>query len=253
VQKGQSDNQYRLYADANAGLLKFDVFGVSNGAVTTTLPDDGAWYHVAGTYDGSLIGIYLNGLLVTQQVASGAIPVTADPLSVGGKPGSTSLLNRFNGIIDDVRIYGRALSGGEIIQIYNTDTVGGGIANWWRQQYFGTGSATDATSCATCDVYGTGQNNLFKFVAGLNPNDPTSVFSLQIANVVGQPGQTAMTFGPVITGRTYAPQVRTNLSSGNWLPLSGYAGPQTNGNRVTLTVTNAVDPNTFYRIDISLP
>ena len=253
VQKGQSDNQYRLYADASAGLLVFDIFGVTNGTVTTPLPDAGAWDHVVGTYDGSLMGLYVNGLLVTQQVASGAIPVTTDTLSIGGRPGSGSGLYHFNGIIDDVRIYGSALPPDQIFHLYNADTVGDGIANWWRQQYFGSSSATDATSCATCDADGTGQNNLFKFVTGLNPTDPTSVFTLQAARVSNQPSQIDLTFGPVTTGRSYTPQVRTNLTIGNWLPLSGYTGPQTNGAQVTITDMNAVETQKFYRIDISLP
>jgi len=60
-------------------------------------------------------------------------------------------------------------------------------------------------------------------------------------------------FGPVPAGRTYTPQFSTDLVSGVWLPLTGYVGPMTNGNRVTITDTNAVGPQEFYRIDISLP
>jgi len=42
--------------------------------------------------------------------------------------------------------------------------------------------------------------------------------------------------------------------SGVWLPLTTYTGPVTNiGNQVTVTDTNAVLPQEFYRIDISLP
>ena len=253
VQKGQSDNQYRLYGDANTGLLVFDISGVTSGTVTTPLPSPGAWYHVAGTYDKSLMGLYVNGLLVTQQVASGALPVTTDTLSVGGKPGSGNGQFRFNGIIDDVRIYGSALPPDQIGQLYNTDTVGDGIPNWWRQQYFGSGSATDATSCVTCDADGTGQNNLFKFVTGLNPNDPTSVFSLQIANVVGQSGQENLMFSPVAIGRTYTVQSSTDLVSGAYSDLTNINGPATNGSQVTVTDLDATQTNKFYRVHISLP
>jgi hypothetical protein len=40
---------------------------------------------------------------------------------------------------------------------------------------------------------------------------------------------------------------------GVWLSLPGYLGPVTNGNQISVTDTNAVDPQRFYRIDISLP
>jgi hypothetical protein len=35
--------------------------------------------------------------------------------------------------------------------------------------------------------------------------------------------------------------------------LTGYAGPVTNGNHVTITDLNAAEPNKYYRIDISFP
>jgi hypothetical protein len=59
-------------------------------------------------------------------------------------------------------------------------------------------------------------------------------------------------FSPVLAGRTYTPQFSTDLVSGVWLPLT-FTGPVTNGNQVTITDTNAVGPEKFYRIDISLP
>jgi Concanavalin A-like lectin/glucanases superfamily/Divergent InlB B-repeat domain len=67
-----------------------------------------------------------------------------------------------------------------------TDSVGDGIPDCWRQLYFGgNGQSTDSLSCANCDVNGTGQNNLFKYVAGLDPTNPTSVFlpSISLASL----------------------------------------------------------------------
>jgi glycosidase len=135
-----------------------------------------------------------------------------------------------------------------------TDSVGDGIPDCWRQQYFGgSGASTNAASCATCDADGTGQNNLFKYVTGLNPTNPASVFMLNIASVTNQSAQQILTFIPLALGRTYNPQFSTDLVSGIWLPLTSYVGPVTNGNQVTIIDTNAVSPEEFYRIDISLP
>ena len=47
-------------------------------------------------------------------------------------------------------------------------SVGDGIPSWWRQAYFGAATPSNNSDCATCDFDGTGQNNLFKYVAGLN-------------------------------------------------------------------------------------
>ena len=251
LEKGKSNNQYALFVNPS-GQLVFALYGVTNGQVVTSPPSEGTWHHLAGTYDASSIRLYIDGQVVTQRTASGQMPITSDPLVIGSRPGANLFYN-FQGIIDDVQIYGRALSASEITQLYNTDTVGDGIANRWRQQYFGDGSATNAASCANCDADGTGQNNLFKYIAGLDPTDPASAFLLKIARVPSQPSQKELLFNPAITGRTYTPQFRTNLMLGGWLVLTGYAGPVTNGSQVAVTDTNAVKPQKFYRIKITYP
>ena len=121
----------------------------------------------------------------------------------------------------------------------------------WQVQYFGSTNNPNAASGVDAD--GTGQNNLFKYVAGLDPTNPSSVFQLQVVAVTNQTSQESLLFNPVATGRTYTPQFSTDLVGGVWLLLPGYTGPVTNGNQVTITDTNAVDPQRFYRIDISLP
>ena len=140
------------------------------------------------------------------------------------------------------------------------DTIGDGIPNWWRALYFpnqpsgnSSGSHTNAVSCATCDANGTGQNNFFKYIAGLDPTNPASVFVVNISNT-NQPSQNSLIFLPLKLGRTYTPQFSTNLAGGTWLPLATYIGPRTNnGNQVSITDTNPIPPQEFYRIDITYP
>ena len=121
----------------------------------------------------------------------------------------------------------------------------------WQVEYFDSTNNPNAT--LTADADGTGQNNLFKYVAGLDPTNPASVFLLTVGGLTNQPTQQTLVFQPEVTGRTYTPQFSTDLVNGTWLPLPGYAGPVTNGNQVTITDLNAVESNKFYRIDISLP
>lgn len=123
----------------------------------------------------------------------------------------------------------------------------------WQSQYF---------NCTTCpraqpgvDADGTGQNNMFKYVAGLDPTNPASVFVLNIATDTNQPSENDLLFTPLALGRTYTPQFSTNLPGGVWLPLTTCTGPVTNniGTQVTITDTNPIPPQEFYRIEISLP
>jgi uncharacterized repeat protein (TIGR03803 family) len=136
------------------------------------------------------------------------------------------------------------------------DSVGDGIPDWWRAQYFsGGGTNTNNVSCATCDADGTGQNNFFKYVAGLDPTNPASVFVLSIASATNLSSSNNLFFTPLALARTYTPQFTTDLVSGVWGPLTTYVGPATNinGTQVTITDTNPIPPAEFYRIQISLP
>jgi Concanavalin A-like lectin/glucanases superfamily/PA14 domain len=69
------------------------------------------WAHLAATYDGTNLRLYVNGSLVGTRAASGAMVNSANPLRIGG----SSVLGRwFRGRIDEVRVYNRALSATEI-------------------------------------------------------------------------------------------------------------------------------------------
>jgi hypothetical protein len=250
LEKGKSDNQYGLLINGT-GQLEFLLAGVTNGTLFTSPPATSSWHHLAATYDGALIRLYIDGQLAAQQSASGPLAITSDPLAIGDKPSGGPLFV-FYGFIDDVRIYRSALSASQIAQLYNTDSVGDGIANWWRQQYFGNGSATGATTCAACDFDSTGQDNLFKYVAGLDPKNRASVFALNITGVTGQPNQKNLVFSPIFVDRTYTPLFRLDLRAGNWQTLTGTTQSDL-GNQRTITDTDATQGTKFYIIQITLP
>jgi hypothetical protein len=122
----------------------------------------------------------------------------------------------------------------------------------WQAQYFNCTNCLSAQMGADAD--GTGQNNLFKYIAGLDPTNPASVFILNVASATNQFQAMNLNFNPLALGRSYTPEFSTNLVSGVWLPLTTYTGPVTNnGSQVTITDTNPIPPQEFYRIDISLP
>ena len=71
----------------------------------------GAWTHLAATYDGANQRLYVNGVQVSSRAQTGSISTSSSPLRIGGSP---TLGQYFSGLIDEVRIYNRALSAGEI-------------------------------------------------------------------------------------------------------------------------------------------
>jgi hypothetical protein len=152
VQKGDNDNQYRLLEEG--GVLKFDLFGVTNGTLTTALPSTGQWHQISATYDGAVMTIYIDGAVAAQQAAGGALATTSNNLYIGSKGIGGTLGNHFQGVIDDVRVYNVALSP-EYIQYLQTwvdqdvGTVGGaGSAVAGNGTYVVTGSGADVGGTA---------------------------------------------------------------------------------------------------------
>jgi hypothetical protein len=74
------------------------------------------WVHIAGTYDGSALRIYVNGVLDATRAVTGTTCANTEPLAVGAKNRTvTGVVEAyFDGRIDDVRVYNRALSAAEI-------------------------------------------------------------------------------------------------------------------------------------------
>lgn len=84
--------------------------------------DVGAWTHLAGTYDGSSLRIYVNGVNeATEYPLRPLINDNIQPLKFG-----TSLASYFNGVIDEIALYDRALTSEEIEQHYLNGLQGWG-------------------------------------------------------------------------------------------------------------------------------
>jgi hypothetical protein len=85
---------------------------------TRVLPVD-RWRHAATTYDGTWLRIYIDGRAAGARRVSGRTCVSGEPLAVGAKNNPTKgLLEAFwDGRLDEVRIYDRALTATEIGQL----------------------------------------------------------------------------------------------------------------------------------------
>src|SRR3989338_39996 len=79
------------------------------------------WHHYVGTYDGSNIKIYVDGVLKTTTAYTGVINITdTGVLTIGRDDG----LDRYlNGSIDDAAVYNRALTADEVLGRYGDYTV----------------------------------------------------------------------------------------------------------------------------------
>jgi len=83
----------------------------------------GNWYNVSGTYDGSNVKLYLNGVLKDTVALTGTVVNATQSFRIGVY-GSGSY---FNGKLDEVAIFNKALSASKIQQIYDATAVVDGV------------------------------------------------------------------------------------------------------------------------------
>jgi hypothetical protein len=107
----------KLYFRVETNNGQFNVFSGS-----TSITDTSRWYHVVAVYTGVQALYYVDGVQdVTPVAATGTIIDTANSVWIGGHFSSSYL---WNGLIDDVRIYSRALSVGEVTRLYQMTSPG---------------------------------------------------------------------------------------------------------------------------------
>jgi hypothetical protein len=102
---------YALYSSSPAkrSSIFFNTSNTASGersAIGSSLPKN-LWSHLVGTYDGATLKLYVNGELVRKQAVTGRIVTSNSPLRIGGNGVWSEF---FQGRIDEVRIYNRALS-----------------------------------------------------------------------------------------------------------------------------------------------
>jgi hypothetical protein len=114
----------------NSGIERFafsigDVTGVGTLAIatSTTAVMVGQFYHVVGTYDGSLVRLYVNGVLEGQAATSVVVDYDTRPLFLGTS-GEAVFDGKLNGIIDEASIYNRALDSFEIARLSDAGSAG---------------------------------------------------------------------------------------------------------------------------------
>ncbi|MCH8330166.1 MAG: T9SS type A sorting domain-containing protein [Bacteroidetes bacterium] len=117
---------WALQGESSGGRIAF-VYG--NGSsfpevFSTTNVLDNSWHFIVGTLDGITLKIYIDGSL------EGSLPYTGTPagntrdVNIGASWGGGLFTRFFDGLIDEVTLYDRALSDAEILAIYNAGNAG---------------------------------------------------------------------------------------------------------------------------------
>jgi len=139
---------------SSSGAYNFTVVnsaGLGNSVAIgyASINDRNVWHHIVGTYDGANVRLYIDKIVGTPVALTGVVhSAPSYPICIGADNGDSTggcETSKFNGVVDDARIYNRALSASEIKQLYNlgsatkvnapttnpTDALGTGLVGWW--------------------------------------------------------------------------------------------------------------------------
>ena len=110
----KGDDNYYLEGTSTSGNAP-GAGGTFDGADVTVTGTDAlkvnTWSHLAATYDGSTLDLYVNGVQVGSLAQTGTIGASSSPLQIGGD----SIYGQyFQGMIDEVRVYNLALTATQI-------------------------------------------------------------------------------------------------------------------------------------------
>ena len=204
---------WALYSNEDTNRPSSHVYTSSEaGAIGNAQLPANAWSHLAATYDGSVLALYVNGVQAATVLASGPIISATGAFKIGG---NAVWAEWFNGLIDEVRVYNRALSAAEIQgdmtrPVTNPDSSPP-VAPASLTATGGLSSAQLSWSAATDNVG----------VVRYNVHRGTSAgFAPTVGNRIGQP--TGLSYTDAVAAGVYYYRVTAEDAAGNVSrPLAG--------------------------------
>lgn len=101
---------FRLNQKTNGDTFRIDS--------TSSYAINGTWQLITGSYDGTTLKIYINGVLQGSKAVQTTIPLNNIALGLGAQDDG---YHSMNGVIDDARVYSRALTSNEVATLFSGD------------------------------------------------------------------------------------------------------------------------------------
>ena len=216
---------YTFWTDAGTGFTN-----VSSVATVTT----NVWQHVAGTWDGATMKIFVNGILsgTASKVGTNLLASNTNQVWIGGN----SIAEKFTGDIDEVRIWNSNRTQCEINTYKNCEiptSSTGLLANYHFNQ--GLDASTNSTVTTLADVSGnsyTGTLNNFTL------SGSTSNWIAPGAVTTGSttPANLAITVGATVSNSVIC-NGNTTILSGTGANTYVWTGGVSNGVAFSPTIT----------------
>ncbi|MFC1787862.1 LamG-like jellyroll fold domain-containing protein [Patescibacteria group bacterium] len=140
VDKGSYSKNYGGWGITGSGnkisfFLDSDIGGASSSGVSSSKDswNTDQWYQVVGVFDGTgdpnNVSLYVDGFLDNQGTFNGSSTQGGSiNLNIGARGGGGSYF--FDGAIDEVQIYNKALDANEVLVSYHEDSPPGPLSKW---------------------------------------------------------------------------------------------------------------------------
>ncbi len=212
----------------------------------------GEWTHVAGTYDGSSVKLYINGALVSSLPFTASIGTGTTGLYIGGHA-----FGAFKGLIDEVRLWNVTRSVSEIQTAKDVTLQGNetGLAGYWPMD--STYYDFSAQLLVTADLSPNRNDLVMQFDAKLVGFPQGSIVQLAPTNITGYPDAvTGAEYRRAMTSDGWPkPSLTLNQGPGSmtqtgdtliWTPTSAQFGPYYIIAQATNAAGSLVDTFTVY-------
>jgi parallel beta-helix repeat protein len=137
------------YCGSGSLLAGFDEQTSNTVCQATPLPAN-TWTHLAVTYTGSVLTLYRNGVAVATSTITKTLSATTGTLQIG----ASQFGENFKGLIDEVRVHNRSLTGTEVQGIFQQESAvreSGLIAHWKFDEGNGI-TAADSSGSANAGI-----------------------------------------------------------------------------------------------------
>ena len=181
---GANQMDWQVFIPSNQRYYRFRV-DTAGGFTTLDTPafnTANTWYHIASTYDGSDMTIYVNGVLNVSKAHPNPGFIQDDNAAfIIGATANAAVRYFWSGTIDEVMVFNRSLNSSEIFQIYNSSF----------QRFFSTGNHTLNQTIAS------GYNRVNATIHESNQNNTN--LSLRINDGISWTASQNMTDGVIST------------------------------------------------------
>lgn len=137
IGKSSAQQQGYIFPRTDDGWRSFSFYvhleGIGWNIISATYPSVNEWHHVAATYDGFVMKIYLDGELKATKEIVGTLSSNLNPVTIGYQPGFSGEF--FSGNVDEVRIWNRRLDQCEIANNISCElnpAIQNGLAAYYR-------------------------------------------------------------------------------------------------------------------------